>query len=79
MTKDVRHIRLEFAPEQHQRLRMAAATCGQSMTAFVRKAVTEEVEKTLAKEETSDPQEDEPLEAQLARQVERAFGTVIPD
>jgi hypothetical protein len=47
MAKDVRHLRLEFDPEQHQRLRVAAATCGASMTAFVRQVVIEAVEEIL--------------------------------
>jgi hypothetical protein len=47
MAKDIRHIRLEFEPVQHQRLRLAAATCGQSMTAFIRETVLDAVEEIL--------------------------------
>jgi hypothetical protein len=64
MVKDIRHIRLEFEPAQHQRLRLAAATCGQSMTAFVRETVLDAVEKRLSGGENSDQQEDEALEEQ---------------
>jgi hypothetical protein len=59
MAKDVHHARLEFTPEQHQRLRLAAATRGLSMTAFIRETVLQAIEKTLSAEKTAHGEEAE--------------------